>query len=129
MKQWPTGSTDISDFINRKHCNIAGALYVLALPSFITCCNDPLLIHKIPILISTEFPQESPVVASQISDYPGLLPWISLEMHWLRLARIKILGCYSKSQQADESAARSLEKGYLGITVCVKRQLFTSQAA
>lgn len=28
-----------------------------------------------------------------------------------------------------ESAARSLEKGYLGITVCVKRQLFTSQAA
>lgn len=87
MKQWPTGGTDILDFINRKYSNITGVLYVLALPSFITCCNDLLLIHKIPILISTKFPQESPFVASQISDYPSLPPWISLEMHWLRLAR------------------------------------------
>ena len=87
MKRWPIGSMDILDFINRKYCNITGVLYVLALSSFITCCNDLWLIHKIPILISTRFSQESPFMASQISDYSSLLPWKLLEMHWLRLAR------------------------------------------
>ena len=72
---------DILDFINKKYCNITGVLYVLALLSFITCCNDLLLIYKIPILISTSSPQESPFVASQISDYSSLLPWKSLEMN------------------------------------------------